>query len=260
MSSAADRPAQGDGHCAAGRTVFVSLELSRTKWLVMSLSPGSAKMAKHVVTGGDGDALRALLAQLRGRAKERCGAPAAVVAIHEAGLDGFWVHRLLEANGVESHVVEAASIAMPRRHRRAKADVIDGEALLRVLMAFRRDEPRVCSTVVPPTPEEEDRRRVSRGCRTLQNAGPGAHGACEPYQRAPPPRVSPATSRCAEMPVPASTICGRATCRSGGCRTLRQRPIHHGNCTTTRRRNSSLPSGSPSKANLCSGQSLPNAA
>jgi hypothetical protein len=126
MSSAADRPAQGDGHCAAGRTVFVSLELSRTKWLVMSLSPGSAKMAKHVVTGGDGDALLALLAQLCGRAEERCGAPAAVVAIHEASLDGFWVHRLLEANGVERHVVEAASIAMPRRHRRAKTDAIDG--------------------------------------------------------------------------------------------------------------------------------------
>src|SRR5215218_3531837 len=72
MSSAADRPAQEDGHCAAGRTVFVSLELSRTKWLVTSLSPGSAKMAKHVVTGGDGDALLALVAQLRGRAEERC--------------------------------------------------------------------------------------------------------------------------------------------------------------------------------------------
>ena len=24
-----------------------------------------------------------------------------IVSIHEAGLDGFWVHRLLEANGME---------------------------------------------------------------------------------------------------------------------------------------------------------------
>ena len=52
------------------------------------------------------------------------GGPVEVVVIQEAGLDGFWVHRLLEANGMESHVVDAASIAVPRRHRRAKTDVI----------------------------------------------------------------------------------------------------------------------------------------
>ena len=82
--------------------------------------------------------------------------------IQEAGLDGFWVHRLLEANGMESHVVDAASIAVPRRHRRAKTDVIDGETLLRTLMAWKRGEPRVCSIVVPPSADEEDRRRISR--------------------------------------------------------------------------------------------------
>jgi transposase len=36
---------------------------------------------------------------------------------------------------------------VPRRHRRAKTDAIDGEALLRTLMAFERGEPRVCSMV-----------------------------------------------------------------------------------------------------------------
>jgi len=34
-------------------------------------------------------------------------------------------------------------------------------------MAFKRGEPRVCSMVRAPTPEEEDRRRVSRERRTL---------------------------------------------------------------------------------------------
>jgi transposase len=63
--------------------------------------------------------------------------------------------------------VEPASIAVPRRHRRAKTDAIDGEALLRTLMAFERGEPRVCSMVAPPSPEAEDRRRVSRERRTL---------------------------------------------------------------------------------------------
>jgi transposase len=86
----------------------------------------------------------------------------AVVTIQEAGLDGFWIHRLLAQHGIESHVVDAGSIAVPRRRRRAKTDSIDGETLLRTLLAWKRGEPRVCAMVVPPTPEQEDRRRTSR--------------------------------------------------------------------------------------------------
>jgi transposase len=148
-------------------TVYVSLELSRSKWLVTSLSAWRDKMSKHSVDAGDGAALLDRLARLRMEAEQRLGTPARVVVIQEAGLDGFWIHRLLEAGGIESHVVEPASIAVPRRHRRAKTDVIDGEMLVRTLAAFKRGEPRVCSMVVAPSPEEEDRRRVSRERRTL---------------------------------------------------------------------------------------------
>ena len=147
--------------------IFVSLELSRSRWLVTSLSPGSETMSKHSVTGGDGGALLDLLARLRARTEERTGASARLVVIQEAGLDGFWIHRLLTANAIESHIVEPASIAVPRRHRRAKTDIIDGETLLRTLRAFKRGEPRVCSMVVAPSPAEEDRRRISRERRTL---------------------------------------------------------------------------------------------
>ena len=51
---------------------------------------------------------------------------------------------------------------MSRRRRRAKTDTIDGETLLRTLLAWKRGEPRVCEMVVPPTPEQEDQRRLSR--------------------------------------------------------------------------------------------------
>jgi transposase len=142
--------------------VAVSLELSRSKWLVTSLLPGCEKMSKHVVPAGDGAALLALLERRRRRAEEQAGGPARVIVIEEAGLDGFWLHRLLEANGIESHVVDAASVAVPRRRRRSKSDGIDGETLLRTLLAWRRGEPRVCSMVRPPSPWEEDRRRVVR--------------------------------------------------------------------------------------------------
>ena len=148
-------------------TVFVSLELSRAKWLITSMSTWRDKMSKHTVDAGDGAALLDRLARLRTEAEQRLGTPARVVVIQEAGLDGFWIHRLLQAGGIGSHVVEPASIAVPRRHRRAKTDVIDGEMLVRTLAAFERGEPRVCSMVVAPSPEEEDRRRVSRERRTL---------------------------------------------------------------------------------------------
>ena len=143
-------------------TLYASLELSRSAWLVTSLAPGSDKMSKHSVTGGDGAALLALLARLRGRVARPDGASVEVVVIQEAGRDGFWVHRLLEAHGIESHVVDPGSVAAPRRQRRAKTDTIDGETLLRTLLAWRRGEPRVCAMVRPPSPGEEDRRRTSR--------------------------------------------------------------------------------------------------
>src|SRR4051812_42351233 len=147
--------------------LFASLELSKSRWLVTVSAPGSEKLSKHVVIGGDGGALLDLLSRLRATAERRAGMAVQVVVIQETGLDGFWVHRLLEANGVESHVVDPASIAVPRRHRRAKTGTIDGETLLRTLMAWQRGEPRVCSMTVPPSPSEEDRRRISRERATL---------------------------------------------------------------------------------------------
>ena len=148
--------------------IFVSLELSRSKWLVTSLSPGSGeKMSKHVVDGGDSSALLGLLGQLATKARDRLGQDFGIVTIQEAGLDGFWLHRVLEAQGIESHVVDPASVAVSRRRRRAKTDRIDGEALLRTLLAYKRGEPRVCSMVRPPQPEAEDRRRLIRERKTL---------------------------------------------------------------------------------------------
>jgi transposase len=137
--------------------------LSQSKWLVTSLVLGSDKISKHTLKGGDGPALLALLAQLQARAVKRVSQPVPMIAIHEAGLDGFSVHRLLTANGVESHVVDPASIAVPRRKRRAKTDRIDGETLLRTLLAWRRGEPRVCSMVVPPSPQDEHINRINGG-------------------------------------------------------------------------------------------------
>ena len=109
----------------------------------------------------------ARFSELRRKAMARTGESYPIIVIQEAGLDGFWIHRALQGEGIESHVVDAASIATSRRRRRVKTDKIDGEALLRALLAYKRGEPRVCAMVVAPSPEAEDRRRLSRERQAL---------------------------------------------------------------------------------------------
>ncbi|MBB4189593.1 transposase [Sinorhizobium terangae] len=148
--------------------IFASLELSKSTWLITSLSPSSGeKMSKHAVRGGDITGLLARFAQLQDKAQARTGRHFALVVIQEAGLDGFWIHRVLEAEGIESHVVDAASIATSRRRRRAKTDKIDGEALVRALLAYKRGEPRVCAMVRVPSVSDEDHRRIGRERKVL---------------------------------------------------------------------------------------------
>src|SRR3981189_1585284 len=148
--------------------IFISLELSRSTWLATSLSPGRGeKMSKHSVSAGDIAALLARFSELKRKACARTGKSFPIIVIQEAGLDGFWIHRVLLSEGIESHVVDAASIATSRRRRRAKTDRIDGEALLRALLAYKRGEPRVCSMVRAPTPGEEDRRHLCRERKAL---------------------------------------------------------------------------------------------
>jgi transposase len=129
---------------------------------VVASAPCESKVGKHTLPACDGPALLALLEELRRRAERRSSRAVTVVTIQEAGRDGFWLHRLLEAHGVRSHVVDPASIAVSRRSRRAKTDRIDAEGLLRALMAFARGERQVCSMVRPPTREAEDARRLTR--------------------------------------------------------------------------------------------------
>jgi len=150
--------------------IFVSLELSRSKWLITSLSPGGGeKMSKHAVQADDIAGLLARFAELKRKAQARTGRCFPIIVIQEAGLDGFWIHRVLQGEGIESAVVDPASIATSRRRRRAKTDKIDGDALVRALLAYKRGEPRVCAMLRVPTPEEEDRRRLSRERKALTN-------------------------------------------------------------------------------------------
>ena len=168
MQIIADRPEAPSAIRSDLGAIFILLELSRSTWLITSLSPGGGeKMSKQSVPAGDICVLLARFSEIRQKAFARTGKSFPVIVIQEAGLDGFWIHRVLQNEGIESHVVDPASIATSRRRRRAKTDRIDGEALLRALLAYKRGEPRVCAMVKAPAPEEEDRRRLCRERKVL---------------------------------------------------------------------------------------------
>ena len=89
--------------------IFVSLELSRSTWVITSLAPGGGEtMSKHAVPSGDIAALLACLSQLKEKARARTGRIFPIILIQEAGLDGFWIHRVLQREGIESDVVDPA--------------------------------------------------------------------------------------------------------------------------------------------------------
>ena len=148
-----------DGH---NGTIFVAIELSQRNWLVVMHSPGRDRISRHKLASGDHAGLLTLIKATRIRVGRVLGSEPAVVSCYEAGYDGFWLHRLLSAAGVRSFVFDPASIAVDQRARRAKSDRIDGECLLRTLMAHWRGEPRVVRVVRVPAPEQEDARRHSR--------------------------------------------------------------------------------------------------
>jgi transposase len=143
-------------------TIFVAIELSQKTWLVTVHSPDKDKISRHKVQGGDHAGLLALIGRVRDRATRALGAVPAVMSCYEAGYDGFWLHRLLTAAGITNYVFDPSSIAVDQRARRVKTDRIDGEKMLRTLMAYLRGEPRVVRIVRVPTPEQEDARRDTR--------------------------------------------------------------------------------------------------
>jgi transposase len=93
---------------------------------------------------------------------------ARVVSCYEAGREGFWLDRALEGMGIENMVVDASSIEVNRRQRRAKTDRMDVKKLVRQLVRYSRGERDVWSVVRVPSPEAEDNRQLHRGLEVLK--------------------------------------------------------------------------------------------
>ena len=148
-------------HDEAVRCQF-AIELSKASWIVVYSTPLSDKFSRYTLKACDWKGLLELIERVRSRVSGELQRPVEVITCYEAGYDGFWLHRLLEAHGVRNHVIDPASLQVNRRARRAKTDRIDAEQLLRSLMAYLRGEPKVWSVVRVPSVAEEDARRLHR--------------------------------------------------------------------------------------------------
>jgi transposase len=91
-----------------------------------------------------------------------------VAVVYEAGQDGFWIQRALMDRGYETLVVDAASIPVERKSRRAKTDRLDAIRLVVTLRAWMRGERDRMKVVRVPSAEAEGQRHLVRDRGTLQ--------------------------------------------------------------------------------------------
>ncbi|RZF58612.1 hypothetical protein EWE75_24445 [Sphingomonas populi] len=67
--------------------IFVSLELSQSKWLVTSISPGGgARVSQSILPAGDVASLLKRLGDLKRQTRDRVGGDFPIITIQEAGL------------------------------------------------------------------------------------------------------------------------------------------------------------------------------
>jgi transposase len=92
-------------------------------------------------SAGDSAKLIAHLEQARSHVQEQTDAPVAVMTCYEAGRDGFWLHRVLQDNGIDNQVVDPASLLTDQKKKSKKTDRIDVRKILRALKLWHEGDP-----------------------------------------------------------------------------------------------------------------------
>src|SRR5712671_200676 len=142
-------------------TIIAVIEMSQSSWLVGGVLPGIERQPRKKLEPSP----ERLLAVLHGWRDEAVRAGCAITRVavaFEAGRDGFWLARWLEARGVEAHVIHPSSVAVSREHRRSKTDRLDTELLKRGFLGWLRGERGHCTMARIPTIAEEDAKRPNR--------------------------------------------------------------------------------------------------
>lgn len=147
-------------------TVAVVVEMSKSSWLVAGTLPGVARRPLKKLEP-DPVALERLLERWRAEAAKMGRTINRIVLAYEAGRDGFWLARWLQARGIETYIIHSTSVAVSREHRRSKTDRLDAAMLMRVFLGWLRGERGHCGMVTIPTLAEEDAKRPSRERESL---------------------------------------------------------------------------------------------
>ncbi|HEX6050106.1 MAG TPA: IS110 family transposase [Gemmatimonadaceae bacterium] len=144
-------------------TLYMSFELGETTWKLAFTTGLAQRPRVRVSKARDLEQVAAEIAA----AKRRFGLPAdaPVVSCYEAGRDGAWLHRALGARGISNRVVDAASIEVNRRARRAKADRLDAEKLVLMLVRYEQGDRRTWRVVHVLEDGDEDARQLQRELR-----------------------------------------------------------------------------------------------
>ncbi len=146
--------------------LFLAFELSDKTWKLGFTTGHGQKPRERPVTARDQDRVLDEIASAKRRLKLPETAP--VVSCYEAGRDGFWLHRFLQAHGITNHVVESSAIEVNRRRRRAKSDGLDVRKLVTMLIRYHQGERQVWRVVKVPSVEAEDQRHLHRDLETLK--------------------------------------------------------------------------------------------
>src|SRR3954463_2389244 len=147
-------------------TIIAVVEMSQSSWLVAGMLPGIERQPRKKLEPS-AERLLGLLHRWRDEAV-RAGRNITRIALaFEAGRDGFWLARWLNARGVEAHVIHPSSVAVSREHRRAKTDRLDTELLKRGFLGWLRGERGHCSMARVPTIAEEEANRQNRESNCL---------------------------------------------------------------------------------------------
>ena len=143
------------------RTLIAVVELSLATWLVGGVLPGIQREPLKKLPP-DPEGLLKVLHRWREEAAKAGHKVARIVVAFEAGRDGFWLARWLQARGIEAYVIHPTSVAVSREQRRAKTDRLDIALLKRSFLGWLRGEKKHCTMVAIPTLHEEDAKRPTR--------------------------------------------------------------------------------------------------
>lgn len=150
---------------SSSRVLMLAFELGEDGWLLGFCTGFGQRVRRRRIASRD---TKAVLEQIEW-ARVELGVPhGRVVSCYEAGRDGFWLHRFLEAHGIESLIIDSSSIEVNRRKRRAKTDRLDVVKLVGLLIRFLAGEDDAFSIVSVPSVAEEDLRHLGRELKLLK--------------------------------------------------------------------------------------------